>query len=158
MYEDFLKETSQLDSNSIFSSDEVIESTKNAIYKANTPLEYRNADIETIREFVIKPHGELFGSINVLKGQSRLAPEFIREYLVLEFVKRHIGDSKYKHIGEYSEEFLELVKADPMFNEGLYQNMSDAEKNNLILPLLTEVEARIKIEEATKDFDIEMSN
>ena len=45
-----------------------------------------------------------------------------------------------------------------MFNEGLYQNMSDAEKNNLILPLLTEVEDQIKIEEATKDFGIEMSN
>lgn len=158
MYEDFLKETSQLDSNSIFSSDEVIESTKNAIYKANTPLEYRNADIETVREFVTKPHGELFGSINALKGQSRLAPEFIRENLVLEFVKRHIGDSKYKHVGEYSKEYLELVKADPMFNEGLYQNMSDAEKDKLIIPLLTEIEDQIKIEEATKDFGIEMSN
>lgn len=146
VYEDFLKETSILASNSIFSSEDVVDSVKREILKANSPKAYYEAtDIETVYEFVTKPHAEIFGNIAALKGQSRLAPEFIQENRILEFVKAHLEEYTNNTGAVYTPEYLEMLKRDPVLKQ--YDDKD-------LIPALAEVESRIRIEEMTKNFSI----
>jgi hypothetical protein len=146
VYEDFLKETSILASNSIFSSEDVVDSIKREILKANSPKSYYEAtDVETVYEFITKPHAEIFGNIAALKGQSRLAPEFIQENRILEFVKAHLEEYTNNTGAVYTPEYLEMLKRDPVLKQ--YDDKD-------LIPALAEVESRIRIEEMTKNFSI----
>ena len=149
IYEAFLRDTSELAPNSIFSSEEIIESTKKEILKANNKSKYfdPNLEYENIYDLITKPHDEIFNQMQVLKGQSRLAPEYIEDNRIKEFVKDNIGE--YTKKGEYSQEKLDLLKKDPIFSE-----YSDSE----LIPALSEIESRIKIDDATKDFSNKMSD
>ena len=149
IYEAFLRDTSELAPNSIFSSEEIIESTKKEILKANNKAKYfdPNSEHESVYDLITKPHDEVFNQTQVLKGQSRLAPEYIEDNRIKEFVKDNIGE--YTKKGEYSQEKLDLLKKDPIFSE-----YSDSE----LIPVLSEIESRIKIDEATKEFSNKMSD
>ncbi len=146
VYEDFLKSTKELASNSIFSAEEVMDSTKKSLLAASSYQKYSKPEAESIYDFITTPHAEIFGNIEVLKGQSRLSPEFIQENRILEFVKTNLD--KYTRRGNYNPEYLNMLKKDPIL--ATYDDDS-------LIPALSEVEDRIRIEELTRDFSIKFT-
>ena len=145
IYEAFLKDTSELADNSIYSSVEVVESVKSAIKMASNYDKYNKSEFDSIYDLITKPHTELFGNIQALKGQSRLTPEFIEDNWIVEYVQNNIG--VYTKTGEYDEKHLELVKRDSQLSQVPEED---------ILPVLTELKSILDIQEATKEFSNKM--
>lgn len=131
----YYKSTSELKNNKIFSSDELIESTKKAI---KGELDKRDKIINNdnkflVLDFISSNNLDLYETIVGLKGQSRLVPEYTKENRILNFIK------------------LELEKLSiPTLPSDTIEQLQNKYPDQ-VTRLLNEVNEDIKVDENTKD-------
>lgn len=117
LLQEFLKSNFQLQEGSIYSAEDVQESTFNKISKipdANkydtdesklqTDPEYKSGYI-TISDLVSKEHPGILGQIEETRNQDRLAPEYDEERRIVNYILKHIDDLQ----GNVPKEFVDKI-------------------------------------------------
>ena len=118
LVEDFFKDNFQLKEGSIYSAEDVQESSLNVIRNISADAEYdadegkylvssepdKKAKYMTIQELTTQEHPGIFNQIQEIKGDNRLSPEYIEEKRILNHIIKRIDD-----LHEVPQEFLDRI-------------------------------------------------
>lgn len=138
----FYENTSQLKNSEIYSSEEIQKSTVDAILKIKDINNFDLNESEVVTDFIVKEN-PIFNAIPGLHGKTRLAPEYILENRIKQYVIDHI-DTLSDSIsgGNPSPEMMNKIMT--VLGEGY--------PSNKVGFLIEQIEKIIEIEDKTKDF------
>ena len=142
---EFYKAKHKIKNWEIFSQEELQKNTVDRILKISSINDYQSSKNTPVLEFVTKEN-PLFKTITGLENQTRLAPEYIKEEYISNYVKEQLRTDKFpnllENIQEVNDMFLKIKDKLPSDRPG--------ESKYLINEALKELE----IAEYTKDFGI----
>lgn len=143
---EFYKETLVITNAEVFSSDELVENTYKKITDLESSSNYVSSNNTGILDFITKENS-IFKTIPGLEDQNRLAPEYILEKRVSQWVRDNINSPSTLNLLNSTAEVEELYrKIEPELPEEI------KEQPGKIKYLINEILEEIKLEEVNKDF------
>lgn len=145
---EFYKSTNIIRNDTIFSQEELQKNTVDRILKISSINDYNSSKNPSVVDFITKEN-HLFKTIHGLENQTRLAPEYVKDNYILNYVKEQLNTNKVPNLLEHIPEVIEVYSK---LEEQLLPIYPGRE--NEIKFLINEALEEIKAQEATKDFGI----
>lgn len=150
MIKQFYMSEFELKNSAIYSADQIQSSIEDKIKKIPGINDYSKDSRIDVLDLVTKEHEALFNQVPGESGRKRLAPEYIKEERIYNYIKREMINNRTDHFDpssfNYSEDLL------PKMVERFGENTSI----DTIKHFLTEIEDIIYMENLTKEFGTKM--
>ena len=148
---EFFKDNNQLKNASIFSSEEIQDSTYKKLLAIPGINTFEKSTVPLVTEYIVQQNPGRYAELGIDTKDGRLVPEYIKENRIYSFIKENL-----KLVDNLSDNIdVTNIKYDSNNLEALRKNddLSSLSNNKLII-LLEKIENIMLFEEKVKDFGI----
>lgn len=148
---EFFKDNYLLRNSAIFSAEEIQDSTIKQLKNIQGAVDFSKSEKSMVTEFITKPNEGFFSLIGINTKSDRLAPEYILENRIFEYIKSNLP--KVENLSD-NVNISNVTYSESEFNKLRERKELDNISDNKLIMLLGEIEDIIAFEEKTKDFGI----